>query len=593
MAMRRAVTALRNKNNRMRFRTPGELAMSVDRKMRQTPALELIDKEIAKALRDGGRLIITMPPQEGKSTRVAIWTPIWALMRNPDSRIVVASYAASLARRNAMASREIIAQYGSGAIDPLSGAAMPDRLGLALNPNHRQATSWSVLGAQGGVYASGVSGSLTGRAADVLLIDDPFKNQQQADSAREREKVWEWWTSVAQTRLAPGAAVILIMCMTGDTPVLMADGSERPLRDIRPGDEVATYEGGRLTTSTVKNWRNNGPDSIYRIRMKSGVEVRANARHPFLTVKDGNETWTRLRDLKPGDIIRRATGESGEESPAPQKGVTSPRNARACACPTTTGNGGQTDTGPRLPTRNPVEPPESSTDTESLPTSTTHSCNSKGDGARSAASTLRPGTLAPTGTGSCASTTTTRPVESVACSATTATSPSGTGSHQTSSDGPLTTYNVTPDEVESITPCGVEDVFDVQIDRTENFIANGLVSHNTRWHEDDLAGRLIQHDLRQTPENRLWRVVNIPAVAEEGVPDALGRQPGEALVSARGRSRRDFETIRRSVGERVWTALYQGVPTPTTGGLFAAEDLNKHRCQSSDIIGRVVSVDPS
>ncbi|MHC5848141.1 hypothetical protein ACYT7O_10250, partial [Streptococcus pyogenes] len=103
--------------------------------------------------------------------------------------------------------------------------------------------------------------------------------------------------------------------------------------------------------------------------------------------------------------------------------------------------------------------------------------------------------------------------------------------------------------------------------------------------EDDLAGRLIQHDLRQTPENRLWRVVNIPAVAEEGVPDALGRQPGEALVSARGRSRRDFETIRRSVGERVWTALYQGVPTPTTGGLFAAEDLNKHRCQSSDIIG--------
>ncbi|MGZ7356436.1 hypothetical protein ACXWRW_10100, partial [Streptococcus pyogenes] len=91
-----------------------------------------------------------------------------------------------------------------------------------------------------------------------LLIDDPFKNQQQADSAREREKVWEWWTSVAQTRLAPGAAVILIMCMTGDTPVLMADGSERPLRDIRPGDEVATYEGGRLTTSTVKNWRNNG-----------------------------------------------------------------------------------------------------------------------------------------------------------------------------------------------------------------------------------------------------------------------------------------------------------------------------------------------
>ena len=57
----------------------------------------------------------------------------------------------------------------------------------------------------------------------------------------------------------------------------------------------------------------------------------------------------------------------------------------------------------------------------------------------------------------------------------------------------------TLDDVISVEPDGVEEVFDVQVDRTENFIANGLVSHNTWWHDDDLAGRL-QEAMRADPE---------------------------------------------------------------------------------------------
>lgn len=81
----------------------------------------------------------------------------------------------------------------------------------------------------------------------------------------------------------------------------------------------------------------------------------------------------------------------------------------------------------------------------------------------------------------------------------------------------------------------------------------------TRWHEDDLAGRLIA--------DGGWRVVNIPAQAESDT-DPLGRAPGEYLESARGRSPADWEAIRRDVGSRTWTALYQGRPAPAEGGLL-------------------------
>ena len=81
-------------------------------------------------------------------------------------------------------------------------------------------------------------------------------------------------------------------------------------------------------------------------------------------------------------------------------------------------------------------------------------------------------------------------------------------------------YEITRDTVAEIVEGGVEDVFDIEVERTANFIANGLVSHNTRWHEDDLAGRALNHEE--------WRVISLPALAEPD--DPLGRSRGAALV---------------------------------------------------------------
>ncbi|MFY1686483.1 phage terminase large subunit [Plantactinospora sp. WMMB782] len=86
----------------------------------------------------------------------------------------------------------------------------------------------------------------------------------------------------------------------------------------------------------------------------------------------------------------------------------------------------------------------------------------------------------------------------------------------------------------------------------------------TRWHEDDFAGRLLAHDGDARNGGR-WRVVSIPAIAEDD-DDPLGRRPGEPMVSARGE--RDWAAIRKGVGEYVWSSLYQQRPAPAEGGLF-------------------------
>ena len=193
------------------FPSAGALAKVVEPSTVQTPALDVIDESLEWALstRDA-RLIISMPPQEGKTTRVGVWGILRALVQEPNRRCVIASYSDSLARSTARQARNIIREHGSGAEDPLTGAALPDRLGLALAEDKSAAGNWKLAGHRGGLYAVGVGGSLTGQPADVMVIDDPLKGMAEADSKVERDKVITWWESVAQTRLAPGAPVIII-----------------------------------------------------------------------------------------------------------------------------------------------------------------------------------------------------------------------------------------------------------------------------------------------------------------------------------------------------------------------------------------------
>ena len=186
------------------WETPGELAVGIDPATVQTPALDLIDAELVRAYSiPGARLLISLPPQEGKSSRVTKTGSLWALTRNPELRLGIASYAQSLAEGFGREVRNTITTFNGdeGTLD----------LGLRIARDNGSARRWQLDGHRGGIVCVGIGSGLTGRPLDALVIDDPFADAEQAGSAYYRERVWDWWQSVGAPRLAPGAPAIVIL----------------------------------------------------------------------------------------------------------------------------------------------------------------------------------------------------------------------------------------------------------------------------------------------------------------------------------------------------------------------------------------------
>jgi len=186
-----------------RWSTPGELARAIDPSTVQTPALDLIDDALVWAYTTrGARLIISIAPQEGKTVRCSKVGSLWALTRDPQRRIGIVSYAQSLAESAGRDVRNWISGYQGqeGTLD----------LKLRIAPDYGSAKRWQLDGHRGGMICAGVGSGLTGKPLEALVIDDPFADAEQADSAYYRDRVWDWWQSVGSTRLAPGSPAILI-----------------------------------------------------------------------------------------------------------------------------------------------------------------------------------------------------------------------------------------------------------------------------------------------------------------------------------------------------------------------------------------------
>lgn len=154
------------------------------------------------------RLIITVPPRHGKSLISSENFPAWYLGRNPDHYVIAATYAQDLADDFG---RKVRNQMQ----DPSYQAVFP---GVGLRTDSASAKRFSVtqLGdtltttRDGAYYAVGVGGPLTGRGAHLLLIDDPVKNREEAESELIRKKTKDWYTSTAYTRLMPGGRIVVI-----------------------------------------------------------------------------------------------------------------------------------------------------------------------------------------------------------------------------------------------------------------------------------------------------------------------------------------------------------------------------------------------
>lgn len=172
-------------------------------------ALERVARYIETGGKEGtGRLMVFMPPRHGKTALVSQFFPAWLLGRMPDAKVILASYAADLAVANSRAVRGLLrdARYA-----PIFGALAAVDTPVALSDESRSAASWELASPhRGGLTAAGVGGGITGKGAHLLVIDDPFKNREEAESASRRELVWRWYTSSAYTRLEPGGAIVVV-----------------------------------------------------------------------------------------------------------------------------------------------------------------------------------------------------------------------------------------------------------------------------------------------------------------------------------------------------------------------------------------------
>ena len=161
-----------------------------------------------KDLIDGKRprLIITMPPRSGKSEIVSRRFPAYFLGKYPDLSIISVSYSASLAEDFSRDVQRIIDSDEYKKIFP------DTKLSDKKDKNYKRTSDFFEIVDHKGVYCSaGVGGSITGKGCDILIIDDPIKNRQEANSETVRKKIYDWYSSTAYTRLSPIGGVIM-MC---------------------------------------------------------------------------------------------------------------------------------------------------------------------------------------------------------------------------------------------------------------------------------------------------------------------------------------------------------------------------------------------
>lgn len=275
---------------RAKWKTPGAMACDLDPKTVQTPALELIDRELVRlADTPDGRLIIIMPPQEGKSQRASRRFPTWMLTERPDTRIAIASYEASVARRWGRTIRDDIRSNQT-------------KLNLRIREDLSAQAEWQLAGYDGGVYSVGIGGGLTGRPVDLLVIDDPIKDRKQADSQTYRDAVWDWWTDVASTRLAPGAPVVLILTRWHD--------------DDLAGRLLAAEDGDQWRVVRIPAEADHDPETETDPLEREVGEFLQSARGRTLAqwarikIRSGARTWNALYQGRPssaeGEMFKRS-----------------------------------------------------------------------------------------------------------------------------------------------------------------------------------------------------------------------------------------------------------------------------------------------
>jgi len=251
-------------------------------------------------LRGDGRVIVSMPPRHGKSEFCSYWLPSWYLDLYPERRVILTSYGAELATGFSRRVRDNLRHLGTNDIDaePLT------QLSDSSTASHRFDTTEG-----GGMIAAGVGGPITGRGGQLLIIDDPVKNWEEAQSPTVRRKVVDWYRSTFYTRAEPGSTVVIIMTRWHEEDLagfLEADGADdwrivrmdaiHEPREDEPPDPIGREPGDPLCPERYDL------DALARFRRNSGPVIWSALYQQRPAPADGEvfrRDWFRICDRLP------------------------------------------------------------------------------------------------------------------------------------------------------------------------------------------------------------------------------------------------------------------------------------------------------
>ncbi len=207
------------------WRSPASFAEHFSRgQWRRARHLDVIDYEFQNLLNDPelDMLIVKMPIRHGKSEYLARWAPAHYILTRPHNRVIICSNTLKLARSHSRWVRDKVHELA-----PMAGL-------YGVDSNNASSTEWQLSGqGMGGCIASGVTGSIVGFGADLLILDDYLKDAKSAFSQSVRDAQWEWLVSTSSTRLEPGGKLVILCSAWHSDDLIGRCLSKRDEMDLR------------------------------------------------------------------------------------------------------------------------------------------------------------------------------------------------------------------------------------------------------------------------------------------------------------------------------------------------------------------------
>lgn len=551
------------------------------------PHIDKISQTLASAIVKGGaRIILSTPPRHGKSYLISRWVPAWFLSLYPHKKVILASYEAAFAATWGRQVRNILQETPA--------------LHVIVSGDSHAADRWDTTEG-GGMFTAGIGGPLTGRGADCLSKENfvelnincyksisEIKQGDYVQSFNHQTRQKELKQVIA-TRKLKASQLVRIKTIGGREIISTPD---HPIYRDQFGYKKAHFlrERDRLVTSEISK------EQILSDLQKIPRQIQSTYLPTLLFQSAKSRFKTRMSFLQKG-ILKNSIRIREIIAKRTQRFLLLPAVLKTASCIQKSEKMSHLLYSVSLQIHGLLFPKMRSKQknnalfriiqkTETLHLGTRfqsmlrllHSQNNSRSSHRYGSEKRS-----------------NRKFDNALQSM----------SFQTSSIG--------SDHVSSVERLGREevDVYDLQVEGNHNFFANGILVHNclliddyvknaeeadsptyqrraiewwnttfrtraepgasiiilaTRWHQNDLIGYLTSENNENRDE---WTVINLPAISDS-IDDWMGRKVGEALCPERF-DLQALEDIKRSVGTRSWNALYQGAPTPASGGLFTAD----------------------